>query len=54
MQELMGKSNEGALTSGEEANWMVVSIRFASVMHSRARIALQRAGYECPRDARKL
>jgi hypothetical protein len=56
MQELMDKSNEGALTSGEEAelDGYLNIANLLSVMHSRARVALRNAGLECPPDVRNL
>src|SRR5437667_6897071 len=54
MQELMDKSNEGALTSDEtaELDGYVNIANVLSVMHSRARVALRSAGLECSHDAR--
>ncbi len=54
MQELMEKSNEGALNAGEEAelDGYVNIANLLAVMHSRARLALRGAGFECPPDAR--
>lgn len=48
MQELMDKSNEGALTSDEdgELDGYVNVANVLSVMHSRARVALRNAGYD--------
>jgi len=56
MQELMDKSNEGKLTSDEDAelDGYVNIANVLSVMHSRARVALRSAGFECSRDARRL
>jgi hypothetical protein len=56
MQELMDKSNEGALTSNEDAelDGYVNISNVLSVMHSRARVALRNAGFECSSDARSL
>ena len=56
MQELMDKSNEGALTSDEDAelDGYVNIANVLSVMHSRARVALRSAGFECSSDARSL
>src|SRR5271169_6344462 len=56
MQELMDKSNEGTLTSDEDAelDGYVNISNVLSVMHSRARVALRSAGFECTRDARNL
>ncbi len=49
MQELMDKSNEGALTPVEDAelDGYVNIANVLSVMHSRARVALRSAGFEC-------
>jgi hypothetical protein len=54
MQELMEKSNEGGLESGEDAelDGYVNIANLLAVMHSRARLALRSAGFECPPDAR--
>jgi hypothetical protein len=56
MQELMDKSNEGQLTSDEEAelDGYVNIANLLSVMHSRARVALRSAGFDSSRDARNL
>lgn len=56
MQELMDKSNEGQLTSDEDAelDGYVNIANVLSVMHSRARVALRSAGLESSRDARNL
>jgi hypothetical protein len=56
MQVLMDKSNEGTLTSDEDAEFdgYVNIANVLSVMHSRARIALRRVGLECSRDSRDL
>jgi hypothetical protein len=52
MQELMDKSNEGALTSDERAelDGYVNIANVLSVMHSRARVALRKPGFESLRD----
>ena len=54
MQELMDKSNEGALTSDETAglDGYVNISNVLSVVHSRARVAIGRPGVEPLRDAR--
>jgi hypothetical protein len=54
MQELMDKSNEGTLTSEEDAelDGYVNIANVLSVMHSRARVALRSPGFEGSRDAR--
>jgi hypothetical protein len=56
MQELMDKSNEGQLSSDEEAevDSYVNITNVLSVMHSRARVALRSAGFDSPADARNL
>ena len=56
MQELMDKSNEGALTSDEDAELgsYVNIANVLSVMHSQARVALRRSTFEGSRDARIL
>ena len=56
MQELMDKSNEGALTPDEDAELegYVNIANVLSVMHSRARVAPRSAGFECSSDARSL
>ena len=48
MQELMDKSNEGALTSDEtaELDGYVNIANVLSVMHSQARVALRKSGFE--------
>jgi hypothetical protein len=53
MQELMDKSNEGALTSDEKAelDGYVNIANVLSVMHSQARVALRKPGFESLRDA---
>jgi hypothetical protein len=53
MQELMDKSNEGALTSDEKAELegYVNIANVLSVMHSQARVALKRPDSESFRDA---
>lgn len=54
MQELMDRSNEGALTSDEKAelDGYVNIANVLSVMHSQARVALGKPGFESLRDAR--
>jgi hypothetical protein len=54
MQELMDKSNDGALTSNEKAelDGYVNIANVLSVMHSQARVALRKPGFEPLRDAR--
>jgi hypothetical protein len=54
MQELMDKSNEGALTSDEKAelDGYVNIANVLSVMHSRARVALKKPGSGFLRDVR--
>ena len=56
MQELMDKSNQGALTSDEDAELegYVNIANVLSVMHSRARVALPSPGFERSPDARNL
>ena len=56
MQELMDKSNEGTLTADEDAelDGYVKIANVLSVVHSRARVALRNAGFECTFDARNL
>jgi hypothetical protein len=56
MQELMEKSNEGALTSEEDAELdsYVNIANVLSVMHSRARVALRCSGFDGSSDARIL
>jgi hypothetical protein len=56
MQELMDKSNEGTLTSDENAELdsYVNIANVLSVMHSRARVALRYSGFEGSRDDRIL
>ena len=53
MQKLMDKSNEGTLTSGEEAelDGYVNIANVLSVMHSQARLALSKSPSESLRDA---
>src|SRR5215831_1293704 len=55
MQELMDKSNEGALTPDESAelDGYVNISNVLSVMHSRARVALRNGGSALPADTRK-
>jgi hypothetical protein len=52
MQELMDKSSDGALTPGEKAelDGYVNIANVLSVMHSQARVALRKPGFESPRD----
>jgi hypothetical protein len=52
MQELMDKSNEGALTSDEKAelDGYVNIANVLSVMHSQARVAFRKPGFESLRD----
>jgi hypothetical protein len=54
MQQLMDKSNEGRLTSNEKAelDGYVNIANVLSVMHSQARVALRKPGFESMRDAR--
>jgi hypothetical protein len=56
MQELMDKSNEGALTSdeGAELDSYVNIANVLPVIHSRARVALRGTGFESSPDARNL
>jgi len=56
MQALMDKSNEGTLTSDEDAelDGYVNIANVLSVMHSRARVALRSVGIECSRDSGSL
>ena len=56
MQELMDESNEGQLTSDDEAELdsYVNIANVLSVMHSRARVALRSAGFEGSHDAPNL
>jgi hypothetical protein len=53
MQKLMDKSNEGTLTSDEEAelDGYVNIANVLSVMHSQARLALSKPPSESLRDA---
>src|SRR5258708_37357091 len=53
MQDLMDKSNEGSLTSGERAelDGYVNIANVLSVMHSQARVALRKSSFEPLRDA---
>jgi hypothetical protein len=55
MQELMDRSNQGALTSDEKAelDGYVNIANVLSVMHSQARVALKKPGFESMRDVRK-
>jgi hypothetical protein len=50
----MDKSNEGALTPDEtaELDGYVNIASVLSVMHSRARVALNKLGFDSSRDAR--
>jgi len=54
MQELMDRSNEGALTHDEKAelDGYVNIANVLSVMHSQARVALRKPGFESLRDLR--
>ena len=54
MQELMDKSNEGMLTSEDETEFdsYLDIANLLTLMHSQARVALRKAGFEPPRDAR--
>ena len=52
MQELMEKSNEGMLTVEDEAEFdsYLDIANLLTLMHSQARVALRKAGFEPQRD----
>ena len=54
MQELMDKSNEGQLSSDEEAelDGYINIGNVLSVLHSRARVALRGAGFDAASEPR--
>jgi hypothetical protein len=54
MQELMDKSNEGVLTPDEtaELDGYVKIANVLSIMHSQARVALTKPGFDTLRDTR--